>query len=56
MSIKKNDKKASSIPEYLLQQQLEQKLNQSYNKMLLALSINTLAVLDQQISESEKTS
>lgn len=40
--------KASSQPEYLVQQQMEHNLNQSYNKLLLALNINILAQVNQQ--------
>ena len=50
-----HDIKASSIPEYLVQRQAENQLNQSYRKMLLALHVHLLAEVDQQITEQEKS-
>lgn len=50
----KNSIKASSIPEYLIQQKMENQLNQSYNKMLLALHVNAIAQLSNSIQEPEK--
>lgn len=45
----KHNSKASSQPEYLMQRQLEARLNQSYNKLLLALNINMLAEINTKI-------
>jgi hypothetical protein len=45
----KDKHRASSKPEYLVQQQLELGMNQSYSKLLLALNFGLLKQINNQL-------